>query len=171
VPKQITEAAKAFLKRLEGLRLTAYFDKTNYAIGYGHNDASIQSGDTITQEEAEQLLEKDIDKFARKFVYVLLEQLFEKDIDKFARAVNSAVKVPLTNNQFSALVVLAYNIGISGFKSSTLLKQLNTGNIEGTIAEWKRWIYSGGQPDANLERRREKEVLLFLRPDDMAYYA
>ena len=47
---------------------------------------------------------------------------FKHDLAKFEKTVNESVTVPLTQNQFDALVSLTYNIGSGAFKNSTLLK-------------------------------------------------
>ena len=45
--------------------------------------------------------------------------------DDFANKVNALVKSKVNQNQFNALVSLAYNIGINGFSTSTVLKLIN----------------------------------------------
>jgi lysozyme len=49
------------------------------------------------------------------------------------------VKVDLTDNQFGALVMFAFNAGIGAFKGSTLLKKLNHGNYNAVPAELPKW--------------------------------
>jgi lysozyme len=47
--------------------------------------------------------------------------------------------VPLTQNQFDALVSLVFNIGGGAFRKSTLLKKLNAGDIQGAADQFLVW--------------------------------
>lgn len=105
---QLSEQGAEFIKRFEGLRLTAYNDGTGVmTIGYGHT-GDVKAGETITQAEA--------------------DSYFREDVKWAVDTVNNAVKVKLQKNQFDALVSFAYNVGEGAFKSSTLLKDLNVGD-------------------------------------------
>ena len=83
------------------------------------------------------------------------------DLKKFESAVNTAVVVPINQNQFDALVSLAYNIGIKAFKNSTLLKKLNVGDIRGAAAQFDVWNKAGGKVMQGLVNRRAVERKLF----------
>tara|TARA_Y100000758_G_scaffold286669_1_gene237563 strand:- start:347 stop:832 length:486 start_codon:yes stop_codon:yes gene_type:complete len=132
---------KDLLKFFEGCELVAYQDSVGvWTIGYGHTKG-VYDGMTITQEEAEQMLEHE-----------LIE--YEGYIDKY-------VTVPLTQNQFDALVVWVYNLGPTNFKNSTLLKELNAGNYTAAGTEITRWNKAGGKVLTGLVRRREAEARLF----------
>jgi hypothetical protein len=72
------------------------------------------------------------------------------------------VKVPLTQNQFDALVSLVYNIGQTAFSNSTLLKKLNAKDYQGAADQFLRWNKGGGKVMKGLVRRREAERALFL---------
>lgn len=131
----------------EGLRLSAYDDGVGvWSIGYGTtrypNGSRVQKGDTCTLEQAQAYMQHDL-------------KIFE-------RAVNSAVKVPLKQNQFDALVSLTYNIGVGAFKNSTLLKMLNSGDYKGAANQFDVWINAGGNRLLGLVRRRAIEKKLFL---------
>ncbi|MBJ8436259.1 lysozyme [Acinetobacter lactucae] len=131
----------------EGLRLKAYDDGTGiWSIGYGTtrypNGSSVQKSDTCTLEQAKAYMQHDL-------------KIFE-------RAVNSAVKVPLKQTQFDALVSLTYNIGVGAFKKSTLLKKLNSGDYKGAANQFDVWVNAGGKRLAGLVRRRAVEKQLFL---------
>ncbi len=131
----------------EGLRLSAYDDGIGvWSIGYGTtrypHGLSVQKGDTCTLEQAK--------------VYM------QHYLKIFERAVNGAVKVPLTQNQFDALVSLSYNIGAGAFKKSTLLKKLNSGDYKGAANQFDVWVNAGGKRLAGLVRRRAIEKKLFL---------
>ncbi|KAJ6569134.1 glycoside hydrolase family 24 protein [Mycena capillaripes] len=98
-------------------------------------------------------------------------QLLEQDLKPFVSCVHKAVSdsVALTDNQVAALASLAYNIGEGNFKSSTLVKRLNTGEEPNTIAaeEIPRFKYAGGKELPGLVRRRAAEVKLFQTPSDV----
>ena len=106
----------------EGLRLSAYKCQAGvWTIGYGHTKA-VTKGDVITEEKAEELLLDDL-------------SIFEK-------GVSSLVKVELNENQFSALVSLAFNIGLGNFQKSTLLRLINAGDFPSASKEFTRWSYA-----------------------------
>ena len=129
------------LKFFEGCRLTAYQDSVGvWTIGYGHTKG-VHAGMSITQEEAEQMLLIELEEY-------------EGYIDKY-------VIVPLTQNQFDALVVWVYNLGPTNLRRSTLLKELNSGNYTAAGNEITRWNKAGGKVLAGLVKRREAEAELF----------
>lgn len=66
--------------------------------------------------------------------------LFETDIAKFARGVQSRVRVPLAQHELDALTSFAFNIGLGAFEKSTLLKRLNTGDKASVPMEMMRWV-------------------------------
>ena len=130
----------------EGLEFQAYDDGIGVCtIGYGTtiypNGHSVQYGDTCTTKQAKS--------------YML------HDLSRFERAVNFAVKVPLNQNQFDALVSLTYNIGIGAFQNSTLLKLLNAEDYLGASNQFDVWIKAGGQTVQGLVNRRAVEKRLF----------
>lgn len=129
----------------EGLRLKAYDDGVGvWTIGYGTtviNGVKVKKGDTCTIEQAKSYM--------------------AQDLKKFESAVNTAVKVPLNQNQFDALVSLTYNIGTGAFKDSTLLKKLNAKDYKGAAAQFDRWNKGGGKVMQGLVNRRAKERNLF----------
>jgi lysozyme len=90
---------------------------------------------------------------------------FNHDIFEVEAQVSSLVKVPLTDNQFSAIVSLVYNIGSGQFQTSTLLRKLNRGDYDGAANEFGRWVYDNGKKLDGLVTRRENERELFLTPD------
>jgi lysozyme len=93
--------------------------------------------------------------------------LLVADVARVADAVSRAVRGPLDQCRFDALVSLAYNIGIGAFLGSTLLAQLNAGCVLAAADQFKRWDKSTvhGQKVrlAGLSRRRAIEAELFLR--------
>jgi lysozyme len=133
-------------EQFEGLKLTAYPDPATggapWTIGYGHTGPDVHKGMTITQEQAEALL--------------------QKDIQKAAQAVNLKVSKEITQPEFDALVDFTFNCGVGNFSGSTLLKKLNAGDFHGAAAEFEKWDMAAGKHMAGLLRRRHAEAELFL---------
>ncbi|MEL6326935.1 MAG: lysozyme [Cyanobacteria bacterium J06626_23] len=144
-PQRTNSNGLRLIKSFEGLRLTAYQDAVGvWTIGYG-TTRNVRRGMQITRTQAEAFL--------------------QEDLVRFEQAVNDAVKVPINDNQFSALVSFAYNVGSGALRSSTLLKKLNQGDIRGAANELPRWNKAGGRVLAGLTRRRNAERALFLGED------
>lgn len=132
------------IKSFEGLELEAYLCPANvWTIGYGHT-GNVHEGQTITKQEADELL--------------------DQDLEVFRRGVRKAVTVDLNENQFGALVSFAYNVGIGSLQSSTLLKLLNAGDYAGAADQFLRWNKASGKVLTGLTRRREAERAVFLTP-------
>lgn len=130
----------------EGKRLVAYDDGVGvWTIGFGTtiypNGTKVKKGDVCTEAQAKAYM--------------------AHDLKKFELAVNNAVNVSLNQNQFDALVSLAYNIGTNAFKNSTLVKKLNAGDIRGATNQFDVWIYAGGRRIQGLVNRRAKEKNIF----------
>ena len=86
-----------------------------------------------------------------------------RDIASAEKAVRSAVTVPLTQDQFDALVSFTNNVGSENLRSSTLLRLLNRGDYNSVPEQLQRWVKGGGQVLPGLVERREKEAALFSR--------
>ncbi|QBK69604.1 lysozyme [Acinetobacter johnsonii] len=132
----------------EGKRLAAYDDGVGvWTIGFGTtvypNGIKVKKGDTCTEAQAKAYM--------------------AHDLKKFESAVNNTVKVPLNQNQFDALVSLAYNIGTNAFSKSTLVKKLNANDIRGAADQFDVWVNAGGKRMQGLVNRRAKEKEVFLR--------
>lgn len=132
----------------EDLRLDAYDDGVGvWTIGIGTtvypNGVKVKKGDVCTKAEA--------------------VSFFQHDLRRFETAVNQAVNVVINQNQFDALVSLAYNIGEAAFKGSTLVKQLNAANYKAAADQFPQWNKGGGKVLKGLVRRRAAEAELFLK--------
>lgn len=146
--KSISKTGIDLISSFEGIRLNAYDDSVGvWTIGIGttiyQNGVKVKKGDKCTQEQA-------------------LEYL-QHDLRSFEKTVNDSVKVPLSQNQFDALVSLAYNIGSGAFKNSTLLKKLNAKDYAGAADQFLVWNKGGGKVLKGLVRRRDAERALFLK--------
>lgn len=71
------------------------------------------------------------------------------------------VKVKLNDNQFSALVSLAYNLGLGNFKKSTLLRLVINGDFKGASEQFVKWKFNNEIELAGSLRRREAERNFF----------
>lgn len=151
MPMTTSENGRKIIEKFEGCRLEAYKDAIGiWTIGYGHTtfagEPRVHEGLKITQEEADALLAKDL---------AIPE-----------RTVNNLVKVPLTQNQFDALVSLVYNVGPGNFRRSSVLKSLNFKDYKGAARDFRRLNMAAGKPLRALTDRRMKEAALFLKPND-----
>ena len=129
------------LTTFEGCRLDAYDDGVGvWTIGYGHTKG-IHEVMTITQAQAEQFLQEDL-------------EIFESYVE-------DGIQVDVNEDQFSALVCFCFNVGAEGFGSSTLLRKLNAGDYQGAAEQFPVWNKGGGKPMLGLTRRRLAEQAFF----------
>ena len=89
------------------------------------------------------------------------QALFEKEVEEVERSVTRLIRVPLNENQFSALVSFTYNLGSGNLQSSTLRQKLNRGNYEGAANEFWKWRRAGGRILKGLVLRRASEAAMF----------
>lgn len=145
---KLTEKGIDLMKEFEGLRLEAYQDSVGvWTIGYGNtyyeDGTRVRPGDKITRERA--------------------LSLYTNVKDEFAENVRKEITHQISDNRFSALVSLAYNIGMHAFKHSTILKKVNENPCDPTIPdEFLRWNKAGGRVLRGLTRRRQAEADLYL---------
>ena len=93
-------------------------------------------------------------------------ELLRADIATAERAVQKNIIVPLTQNQYDALVIFAYNIGVANFAKSTVVKYINNPNHHSTTyptleSAWRAWNKSNGRVMTGLNKRRSQEWILF----------
>ena len=133
------------------------------------------------QQKVEAKAKEAVDE-QKRLLTLNVQDTFKDDLKPFIKAVNDNVTgVELVQDEFDALVAFTFNVGISGFKSSTLLKKINenkyrTGEAKDrkaamdTIeAEFLKWNKSGGVVVAGLTMRRQSEVNLFLKQAKKEY--
>ena len=137
----IAKSTLAFITKEEGSKNKAYKDsKGLWTIGVGHlikADEPHLKDATLTDEQVEELLKSDL-KWC-------------------SEAVESAVRVPLQQNQYDALYSLCFNIGETNFRKSTVVKRINENDIQGAADAILMW----NKPSV-LQKRRERERALFL---------
>lgn len=138
---EMSNAGLDLIKRFEGLRLTSYLCPAKvWTVGYGSTGPHVKAGMTITEDEAEALLRKDVARFERGV---------------------SALVGDTTQGRFDALVSFAFNIGLGALQSSTLMKMHKAGNYDAAAAQFARWNKAGGRVLAGLSKRRAAEAELY----------
>lgn len=139
------ELAADFIEEFEGRKLEAYKCPGNrWTIGIGHAK-DVKKGDVITNDEA--------------------TRLFHLDLHSHARGLAPAIKVPVTQNQFIALLSLAFNIGVANARTSDAVKYLNRQEYQNSADAFLNWRRAGGKVSDGLVRRRNAERALFLKKD------
>lgn len=139
------ENGKWLIQGFEKLSLVAYKDGGGvWTIGYGHTGPDVNYDMICTIAQA--------------------DKWFDQDTETAIAGINRLVKVPLTQNQFDALVSFVYNLGVGAFEKSTLLKVLNAGDYAGAADQLLRWDHDNGVQVPGLTRRRKAERELFLKP-------
>lgn len=153
-PAKMSDNGVKLLTQWEGLRLQPYKDSAgHWTVGVGHKidtkrEPLLMNG--ITETEADNLLRADLARF---------EKVVRDSV---------AVSVPMTQNEFDAMVSFAFNVGAANFKASTLLKKFNAGDKAAAADQFTRWVYIT-DPDTKekvisfgLQNRRNNERSLFL---------
>ena len=144
---KISSKGLELIKEFEGFSANAYLCPAKIpTIGYGNtfweDGRKVKLGEQISKTNALELL----------------ELVANKD---FADKIFPLIKVKVSQNQFDAMVSLAYNIGVGNFSKSTLLKKVNSGDFDGASNEFLKWNKSSGKELLGLTRRREREKDLF----------
>lgn len=157
---KISENGKRLLAEWEGINTRLYRDSGNaLTIGIGHlltrdeltsgkiwiNSKPVKYRDGLTDQQCWDLLDQDL-------------KPAESAIN------NNLVIADLNQNQFDALVSFVFNVGVTAFLRSTLLKQLNQGQFDQVPAQLRRWVHASGKVVKGLINRREKEIVLWNQP-------
>jgi len=138
---RVSDKGLSLIKEFEGCELKAYLCPAKvWTIGYGHTKG-VKPGQTITQFEADELLRMDVE---------------DHDISDLLG------DTPTTQDQFDAMSSLAFNIGLTRFAGSTVLKRHKLGNKLGAANAFLMWKLSNGRVLPGLVRRREAERKLYL---------
>jgi len=149
LPMKVSETGIRVIAKYEGFRSSPYLDAVGVpTIGFGNtfyrdNTRVKMTDKPISEEKARELLKNIV-------------QGFEMEVSKLMREVNQ--------NQFDAVLSLVYNIGVTAFSRSTLLKRINENPIEQDIAyQFSRWNKAGGKVLLGLTRRRKEESELYFK--------
>lgn len=139
--RQVNQATIDLIKKFEGCVLNVYKDAVGLpTIGIGHLLTNGEVYTSITMEEAEALLQKDL-------------RLAIRGVLKY-------IKVPLNDNQFGALVSFCFNLGNGCLQRSTMRMRLNRGDYD-VFNEFLKYKMAGGRVLKGLLRRRIAEANLF----------
>lgn len=150
-----SKACYDLIKQFEGFRSKAYLCPAGIlTIGYGHTGVDVLPGMRITEAQADDLL--------------------RKDVARFAAMVAKALTAKVSQGQFDALVSFCFNTGPgkAGVKDglislkignpSSLLRKTNAGDKLGAAAEFDKWTKANGQELRGLVARRDAEQRLYL---------
>lgn len=145
---KLIEAGKALIKKFETCVLKAYIDAVGIlTIGWGHTGRDVVPGLVWSQSQADQVFEDDTTSRS-KVLAIYLD------------------KVPTSDQQFSAMLSLMYNIGNNALRNSTVLRLHKAGNYKGAAAAFLMW--NKGTVDGKkvvldgLTARRKEEKALYL---------
>ena len=137
------------IKHFEGCHLKPYQDPIGlWTIGYG---SLIGDGKTLPIEWFREITQEEAD------------ELLKKDLIRFERGVARLCPTRLTQSRFDELVSFAFNLGLGNLQISTLKTKHNRGDISGAANEFLRWNKAGGKVFRGLTRRREAERALYLQ--------
>jgi lysozyme len=146
-----SDAGIALIKDFEGCKLSAYKCPAGvWTIGYGHT--SLAGPPTVAE--------------GMKISAVEATNILKRDLKQFENGVSAAVKVPLEQHQFDALVSFAFNVGLGALGKSTLLRKLNAGDCAAVPTELMKWVRAGGKELPGLVRRRRAEAGMWRGVDD-----
>jgi lysozyme len=123
-----SSAAVELIKEFELLHMSPHLDSSGVpTIGFGHTAGVALSTPPVTEPEA---------------VQMLLE-----DMARYEQAVHEAVRVPLVQHEFDALVSFTFSVGVGALRTSMLLRSLNAGDRAAAACEFQKWnrASKGGQ--------------------------
>lgn len=144
---KISNRGIELIKQFEGCELEAYADIIGvWTIGFGNtyylDNTKVKKGDKITDKQADELL--------------------RETIKGYEIGISKSLKTTIKQNQFDALVCIAYNVGVQAIQKSTLLKLVNKNPNDPKIAdEFLKWNKAGGKSVNGLTRRRIAESKLY----------
>ena len=148
---KISQIGLDLIKKFEGFSAKPYLCPAGVpTIGYGatyytNGTRVTMSDESISEEWAEQLL--------------------SNMIHTYEKGVISLVIPKITQNQFDALVSFAYNVGVTNFRKSTLLRLINKDPNNPEITnQFMKWVRGGGKVINGLIKRRQIESKLYFTP-------
>src|ERR1700734_3219832 len=148
-----SEAGMELLEKAESLSLQPYDDQTGKPTAVWVPGATIGYGHLITQNEWS--------TYENGFQQADADSLLKHDLAPCVAAVRSAITATVTQNEFDAMVMLTFNIGVSAFTTSSVCKLINNPNAASPYpsleAAWKAWDRSQGKVMAGLDNRRHCE--------------
>ena len=154
IPQPVLDILEPFLTEVEGNKLKAYRDGAGvWTIGRGHT-RGVTPGMVITEAQSDAFLADDM------------------SVAWTAVGAHLGTGVHLTDHEMAALTSFVFNVGINGFSSSNLLKDINQEDFSQIEAHFLAWdhIHKNGKlvTDPGLRNRREKEYNLWCTADSEA---
>ena len=169
--RRISDDGIEELKKMESVEPYVYTCQAGHqTIGVGHK---------ITAHELETgllLIDGNAVRWIDGLSAEQIDGLMRADLSAAEWAVETYVKVPLTDNQFAALVSLCFNIGPKAFRDSSVVRVLNKGEyhlVPGFMRLWNKITVRVVDVDGmktikrvskGLVNRREAEIRLWLKP-------
>lgn len=136
----------SMIKQFEGFRSKPYKCSAGIpTIGYG--STFYLNGERVTMKDS---------PISKEFA----EDLLLATVNSFSGQINHLLTIELPQHQYDALVSFAYNVGVSAFSKSTMLKLVNAG--KDASGEFQKWVKAGGKVVKGLEKRRECEKKCYL---------
>lgn len=130
--------ALLMLPELEGVKYVASPDVAGTLdVCYGHTGKDIVKSKRYTEKECRALL--------------------DVDLGAVAAGVDPYIRSDISNTQRAAIYSFAYNVGVTAFRNSTMLKKINAGDQKAACDELRRWTYAGGKQWKGLMNRRAIE--------------
>jgi lysozyme len=100
-------------------------------------------------------------KMGVKWTPAQCTEVLKQDLVKHGKGILECVNVPLTENQYNAFTLFAFNVGVGAFcKSSSVLKPLNEGKYSDACNGMYKWVYVNGKYVQGLYNRRKVEVAM-----------
>jgi lysozyme len=164
--REINQAGLDLIKSFEGIpdgdpdtvNIDPYLDPVGiWTIGWGH---AIRQNGRYLRGETDKAAAYAL--FPGGITLAQAEALLRGDLVEAEQDVGRLVKVPVSDNEFAALVSFTFNLGAANLGASTLLRELNAGNTQAAADQFGRWVMAGGVKLAGLVRRRAAERALFL---------
>lgn len=155
---KINDHGLQIIKGFEALRLQPYQCSSGvHTIGFGH--AILSNGRMLRGTKDAQIAR---DLFPHGITPDIADEMLAADLATAERAVADLVALPLTEDEFSALVSLTFNVGRHNFMISAIRGALTAGDKAAAAKNFKWWRSSGGKQSRGLTRRRAAEKALFL---------
>lgn len=147
---KLDENGYKLIQGFEGLSLVPYKCSAGIStIGYGNT--YYPSGIKVTMQD-------------KPISLATASWMFRTIADKFAADVDKMIKSNINQNQFNAIVSLAYNIGLAGLAKSSLLRKVNVNPNDPTITNsFLVWNKAGGKVLNGLTKRRTIEAKLYFK--------
>jgi lysozyme len=144
-----SKKAYELIIRWEGFRAKPYLCSAGvWTIGYG--TTYYENGKRVTKNDP---------AISEARAMQILCYIVEKD--KVA-GLNRYLNRPVRQHQFDALTSFVYNVGLEAFRTSTMLRLINKGDMLEAAHQFDRWVFADGKKSKGLMNRRKSEKLLFL---------